>query len=75
MNEQQAKQRRHRKQSCHQTGKARFKSETQAMRRLQQILSNPAPGRKPVRAHYCSDCAGWHLTSMKAGDGRYDYHL
>ncbi|GAA4923742.1 hypothetical protein GCM10025777_39340 [Membranihabitans marinus] len=64
---------RHAKMSCP-TGKARFKEQHLAERRIEEIYDRDvSPHRKPVRSYYCTECSGWHLTSMHKGENLGDY--
>ena len=53
--------------SC--AGKARFRTEESARRRLAQILAETMDG--PKRAYACAMCLGWHLTSETGAQRRH----
>ena len=56
---------------CHHH-KMLFKTKDEAIRFIQynaDCIENET-GRKPVRAYYCYDCSGWHVTSSRFSQNR-----
>lgn len=52
---------------CERTGKIRYRDEKSArtvIRRAKRADDRPVP----IRAYYCTHCAGWHLTKQEKRD-------
>lgn len=62
----------HRRQTrCPQTQKVRFRDQDKAEKTLHRIReTSQIRSKTPVRAYYCTECVGWHLTAMPARSGR-----
>ena len=47
--------------------KTRYRTEGDATLNLQLIIARNGGnmGRHPIRAYFCANCAGWHLTSQE----------
>lgn len=52
------------------TGKVRFNTVEEALRRLKQISRNPR-NKAPVRHYPCEECHGYHLTSQPGHNEKY----